>query len=131
MIGLDTNVLLRYLTGDDPVQSVKAARLIEGSLSPGNPGFVSTVVVAEIAWVLRRTFRRPELETASVIERLIATDSIIVERESCVAEALARTMEDRAPFTDGLIAALGRNAGCSHTVTFDRKALRLPGFAPV
>lgn len=131
MIGLDTNILLRYLTRDDPLQFSAAARVIEDRLSIQEQGFVSTVVLAELAWVLRRSYRWPALQIAETIERLMEAEVLVIEHIDEVAEAIAAVRDERGDFADALIGAVAGRAGCSHTLTFDRDALRLPGFAPV
>jgi predicted nucleic-acid-binding protein len=128
MIGLDTNILIRYFIQDDPAQSKKATEIIERSLSPENPGFVSIVTMAELAWVLGRTYGFSGVETAEAIERIIGADLLIIEHEREVEAAMAIAKNGLGSFADALIAALGQRAGCTHTVTFDRKAARLPGF---
>jgi predicted nucleic-acid-binding protein len=70
MIGLDTNILVRYLAQDDPTQSRIAAEVIEHRLNEGNPGFVSVVAMAETVWVLDRNYHLTNLELASAIERI-------------------------------------------------------------
>jgi predicted nucleic-acid-binding protein len=128
MIGLDTNILVRYLSQDDPVQSAKATEIIEHQLSAGNPGFVSIVVMVETAWVLDRAYHLTGREVAAVVERLLQADTMIVENEQQVFTAMVALKEGKGSFADAVIAALGSRAGCSFTLTFDRKALRLPGF---
>ena len=71
MIGLDTNVLVRYLTQDDPRQSASATRLLEDTLTVERQGFVSTVVLVELVWVLETGYRCRRVEVAGVIERLL------------------------------------------------------------
>lgn len=129
MIGLDTNILVRYLTMDDPILSPKAARFIERDLSAENPGFVSVVTMAEIAWVLDRSYSFSKREIASGIERILSADTLVIEHERDVFAAMRLLARGGADFSDALIGGLARRAGCSHTVTFDRKASRLPGFA--
>ncbi|HWE05995.1 MAG TPA: type II toxin-antitoxin system VapC family toxin [Rhizomicrobium sp.] len=129
MIGLDTNVLVRYLAQDDPVQSPKAVDLIERRLSEENPGFVSVVSMAETAWVLERAYDLADEEVAACIERILQTAVLVVESEQQVFTAMIALKDGRGAFSDALILALGDKAGCARTVTFDRKALRLPGFA--
>ena len=129
MIGLDTNVLLRYLMQDDPRQSAQATKLIEDRLTIAEPGFISTVAMAETAWVLQRSYGRSSADIAAAIERTLQSDVLAVEAEQEVFDAMVAVREGRGSFADALIAGLGRSAGCSYTVTFDRKALRLPGFA--
>ena len=131
MIGLDANVIVRYLAQDDPVQSMRAAEFLERRLSEDNPGFISTVAMAEIAWVLKRAYGFSDLDLASAIERLLQIDTLVVDSEKEVWEAAIALRDGQASFADALICFLGKEAGCSHTVTFDRKALQLPGFAPV
>jgi predicted nucleic-acid-binding protein len=128
MIGLDTNVLIRHITQDDPAQSPRASALIEGRLTEEEPGFVSIVTLAETAWVLDRVYKYPHDQIAAVIERLLQIQTLIVQNEREVFLAMAMLKQGRADFTDLLIGALGTRAGCSTIMTFDRKAARLPGF---
>lgn len=129
MIGLDTNVLVRYLTQDDPVQSPKATEIIERRLTEANSGFVSVVAMVETVWVLERAYGLGAADIAAAVERVLQTDVLTVECEQEVFTAMIALKERQGEFADALIAALGARAGCSHTVTFDRKALRLSGFA--
>jgi predicted nucleic-acid-binding protein len=131
MIGFDTNVIVRYLTQDDPVQSPKATELIERGLTEEEPGFVSVVAMAETAWVLERVYGRTAEEIAAVIERMLEVEVLVVESEQEVFTAMIAVKEGRGAFADALIGALGARAGCSHTVTFDQKALRLTAFEPL
>lgn len=130
MIGLDTNVLMRYLTQDDPVQSAKATELIERRLTERDPGFISIAAMAETVWVLERAYRLADEEIATTIERTLQADGLVVENEQEVFTAMIALKEGRGSFADALIGALGTKAGCSATVTFDQKALQLPGFRP-
>ncbi|HKV46701.1 MAG TPA: type II toxin-antitoxin system VapC family toxin [Candidatus Acidoferrales bacterium] len=128
MIGLDTNILIRYLTQDDPVQSRKATEILEWRLTHENPGFVSVVVMAEIVWVLDRAYGLTNREIVGAIERILQTDVLLVENEQEVFTAMIMLKEGRGSFADALIAQLGNRAGCLHTLTFDEKALRLSDF---
>ena len=128
MIGLDTNILVRYFAQDDPVQSHKATVVMEQHLTEQTPGFVSVVALAETTWVLERVYRLRKQEIAAVIERVLQADMLVVEHEAEVATALIALWEGCGSFADALIGGINAKAGCSHTVTFDRKALRLPGF---
>jgi predicted nucleic-acid-binding protein len=131
MIGLDSNVLLRYLVQDDPFQSRRAAQLIEGELTVDEQGFVSLVALAETVWVLERAYRLSDEEIAAVVRHILQIEAFVIESEPEVVFAFEALEEKRGSFADALIAALGAKAGCSHTVTFDRRALRLAGFAPL
>jgi predicted nucleic-acid-binding protein len=85
--------------------------------------------MAETVWVLDRNYHLTNLELASAIERILATEAFVIENEQEVFVAMIAVKEGRGSFADALIAALGENAGCSHTLTFDQRALRLRGFA--
>lgn len=129
MIGLDTNVLVRYLTQDDPAQSRQATELIERRLNERNPGFISVVAMVETAWVLERAYGLGAANIATAIERVLQAAELIVEHEQEVFTAMIALKEGRGSFADALIAVIAQRAGCEFTATFDRKALRLPGFA--
>ena len=128
MIGLDTNVVVRYLVQDDPVQSRRATEIVEHRLSSRNPGFVSAVAIAEMVWVLDRAYRFSNEDIVAAIERTLRTDALVVEDEQEVFAAITALKEGRGSFADALIGALSAAAGCSATLTFNRKALRLPDF---
>jgi len=89
------------------------------------------VVIAEIAWVLQRSYRLKARELAAAIERLLQAEVLVVESEQAVFTALMWLQQGRGGFADALIAAVAAEAGCAHTLTFDRRALRLPGFQSV
>jgi predicted nucleic-acid-binding protein len=129
VIGLASNILIRHFVQDDPIQSAKATYIIERQLTEENPGFVSTVAMAETVWVLERAYGLSDLTIASVIERTLQIDALVIENEHQVFTAMVALSEGRGSFGDALIGALGAKAGCLHTLTFDRKALRLPEFA--
>ena len=128
MIGLDTNVLVRYLTQDDVIQSPKATEIIERRLTESNPGFVSVVAMVETVWVLDRAYGFAAQGIAGAIERMLQIEVLVVEKEQEVFAAMVALKQGRGSFADTLIAELGASAGCLHTVTFDNKAARLPGF---
>jgi predicted nucleic-acid-binding protein len=128
MIGLDTNVLVRYLAQDDPVQSPRATDLIEQRLTEEEPGFISVVAMAEIAWVLERAYGLADRDIAAAIEAILQAELLVVESEQEVFTAMTALTDGRGSFADALIAALGAKAGCSRTLTFDRRAQRLSSF---
>jgi predicted nucleic-acid-binding protein len=128
VIGLDTNILVRYLAQDDPVQSRVATHLIEEQLSEDDPGFVTTVAMVETAWVLKRAYGLADPELAAVIERILQINVLVVENEQDVFTAMSELKEGHGTFADALIGTRNARAGCTRTLTFDRKALRLPGF---
>jgi len=123
MIGLDTNVLVRYIVQDDAEQAARATAIIE-NLSDESQGFVSVVVV-ELNWVLRRAYAAGDTAIAGVIRTLLDSTEIVAQDADAVRRALDRTGGSD-EFPDALIAELGHQAGCAHTVTFDRVAARVP-----
>lgn len=128
MIGLDANIIVRYLAQDDPIQSAQATEIFERQLTTQNPGFVSIVAMVETVWVLERGYGLPKDEIAAAVERMLQTDVLVVEYEQQVFTAMIALKEGRGSFSDGIIAALGAKAGCSYTLSFDQRALRMPGF---
>jgi predicted nucleic-acid-binding protein len=130
MKGLDTSILIRYLTQDDPVQSRRANEIVERKLSPQSPGFVSLVAIAEVAWVLRSRYKATGREIATALERILACDSLEVQNEQQVYEAMLAVKAGEGSFADALICALGGWAGCTSTLTFDGSS-RLAGFEVV
>ncbi len=129
MLGLDTNVLLRYLTQDDPVQSRRATEIVERRLTDENPGFVSLVSILEIVWVLGSLYKRTRGEIADHIEMILAADTLEVQNEQEVYQGVVALRNGTGAFEDALIGSIGIWRGCSATLTFDRNAAkRLNGF---
>lgn len=130
MKGLDTNILIRYLTQDDPILSPKANRIVEEQLSERNPGYVSLVVIAETAWVLHKKYAAQREEIADAIERILTIDSLLVQNEQQVYQAVIGVRAGEGTFADALICALHAAVGCSSTLTFDARS-RLQAFEGV
>jgi predicted nucleic-acid-binding protein len=126
MIGLDTNVVIRYLVLDDPIQAAAAEKLID-SLSVEETGFISLIVITEIVWVLRSSYRYKKAEIVSVLEMLLQTRELVVEQGQLVADALRRFSDGGADFIDYLIELCAQAAGCAHTFTFDQTAASAAG----
>ncbi len=127
MIGLNTNVIVRYLTQDDSVQSAKATKLID-TLSAEAPGFIAMVSVVELIWVLQACYDSSRTVIAQMLEALLRTEELIVETPELIWKALRRFQgAAQADFADCLIACCAEAAGCDHTVTFDRNAARAAG----
>jgi predicted nucleic-acid-binding protein len=124
MIGIDSNILLRYLLDDDPVWSPRATRFIEHELSAENPAYINPVVLAETVWGLRRSplFDRKKLPT--VIEGLLEFEKFVIGERDSVVRALAAYREGPAGFADYLIAELNVAAGAGETVTTDKNAAK-------
>ena len=124
MIGLDTNLLLRYLAQDDPTQSVRATEIIEQRLTEQEPGFVSLVCILEVVWVLRSLYKRSRQQIANDIEMLLAADTLDIQNEQEVYTAVVSLRNGIGTFEDALIGSLGVWRGCSATMTFDEDAAK-------
>jgi predicted nucleic-acid-binding protein len=130
LIGLDTNVLVRYFSDDEPRQARAARRLIETRLTRDVPGHVNVVTLAETAWVLQRLYSAGRDEVARVVDSLLTAPNIVVERKALVRRALqAYAGTPASGFSACLIAQLNGDAGCETTLTFDRRAAKVAGFA--
>jgi predicted nucleic-acid-binding protein len=123
LIGVDTNILVRFVVADDPVQAEEATRFLEQRCSPERPAFVNRVVVAETVWVLERAYRYRREQVVDVLTGLLATSSIVVEDAADVARAV-ELYRQGAGFTDALVGVSNARQGCASTATFDRKAKR-------
>ena len=126
MIGLDTNVLVRYFVKDDPEQTRRAVGLIH-ALTPTEPGFVGLAVLVELIWVITRRYRMKRDAISQTLAILLTSREIVVEQSDTVRAALQFHRSGNAGFADCLIAASAKAAGCSQTVTFDRIAARDAG----
>ncbi len=121
MIGLDTNVIVRYLTHDDAAQTAAAVKVID-SLSQDSPGFLSLIVIAELVWVLEFSYRFKKNEIDHVLDTLLRSKELVIERAEIVAQALRKFGASRADFADCLIERCGHAAECQYTITFDHNA---------
>lgn len=123
MIGLDTNVIVRYIMQDDPAQSRRATALME-RLTEERPGFISLVGITELVWVLESAYGLARHQVADVLSKLISIDVLKIERHAAVAAAIRGFKDGKADFADCLIERSSAQAGCERTVTFDRSAAR-------
>ena len=129
MIGLDTNVIVRYLVQDEPGQAAQATSLME-SLTETEPGFVSIVTAVELSWVLTRAYHVERDALADIVEGLLASRELVLQHAEVVREGVGGLREG-ADFADVVIAELDRAAGCAHTVTFDRRAIQRSGMVMI
>lgn len=123
LINLDTNVLLRSILMDDPVQSRPAAALIE-ELTTERPGFISLVALVEVVWALTRIYNFTREQVAGTVQALLETAEIRLEAAEAVTQALRLFLPSSVSFADCLIFSAGLAARCEATVTFDQKAAR-------
>jgi len=128
MIGIDTNVLVRFLVRDDRRQFEKAQRLIKREASRGETVLVSQLVLLEAEWVLRSRYAVGKGEILRAFSGLLDSVEFTIEDEPSVEQALFLWKDSSAEFADCLIGARHRNLGCRATATFDVRALKLPGF---
>ena len=127
MIGIDTNVLVRYLVQDDPEQAARATRFIVHGCSSDEPCLINRVVLCELVWVLEGAYRYGRGKVSEALEGILRTAQLKVEDHQEAWTAL-RQYRAGSDFADALIAVVNQREGCEHTVTFDRKAARLAGF---
>jgi predicted nucleic-acid-binding protein len=126
VIGLDTNVLIRYVMQDDPKQSPKATRLIE-SLSLEAPGFVSLVTLIEFVWLLVSCYDLTRQQIAEALDALLRAKELVVDRADQVMQAMRTFRASSADFADCLIERTASAAGCERTMTFDGSAAKGAG----
>lgn len=126
MIGLDTNVLVRFLVQDDPEQAAAASTFLS-ALTEDSPGFVSREVLVELVWVLERAYGLGRDDIARALDGLLAARELVLEAADHAALALDRYRKGGPGFADQMVVLAGQGAGCRDTVTFDRTAARLPG----
>lgn len=128
MIGLDTNVVIRYLVQDDKKQSDLATQFIEKTLTVEEPGYINHVCLCEITWVLQRCYGVTKPQLQAIIESLLTTKQFLVENVEVAWKSLRAFNESGAEFSDALIGQANVYHGCEFTVTFDKKASSLSGF---
>lgn len=128
MIGLDTNALIRLMIDDDRQQAESVRAAARAVIAGGGRLFINKVVLVEFVWVVSRIYKRSRMETGSYLGAILNNDDMIVEDADLAIQALELYNAGVADFPDALIAAGNRRAGCSTTLTFDRRAARLPEF---
>lgn len=128
MIGLDTNILVRYLTQDDPDQSKKAVREIEKGLSSGHMFYIADIVICELVWVLETAYGYDRRDIAPVLESILRTKQFVFANKDLLWHSLADYKTKKGDFADNLIGRTGHKAGCSETLTFDSGLKNSPIF---
>ena len=128
MIGLDTNVLVRYLVEDDDPQKRAADRFVEEALNRGESLFVNQIVLCEVVWVLSRAYGFTRREVAEALEMILCARQFEIEAKDMVVRGLREYRKGKANFADCAVGLKNQAAGCTATVTFDRKAASLGSF---
>jgi predicted nucleic-acid-binding protein len=131
MLGIDTNVLVRFLVRDDEAQFERARRLIKREVSAGRRVFVNHVVIMETEWVLRSRYAIPKTQVIEALSGLLDAADVQMEDEPTIEQALFAWKDAAADFADCLIGAKNRRLGCQATASFDSKASRLLDFIAV
>lgn len=125
MIGLDTNVLVRYLVQDDLEQSERANQLIEKHISEGETISINQITLCEIFWVLEKCYKLKKDELISILKSLLQTRQIKIEGEHAAWQALQDyEKKTKVGFPDCLIGRQNIHLGCRHTFTFDNDAIK-------
>ena len=131
MIGIDTNILLRWLlddsitTDDSPLQTDKVTSAI---VEAKKTCFANTIVIAETIWVVAKQLKQSREVQAEVVDRLLNSFNVKVANHEAVEFALETFRSSKADFADCLIGAINSEAGCETTLTFDKKASKTPFF---
>lgn len=128
MIGIDTNVLVRYVTHDDEAQWQKASKYLQAHCSAHCPGWICGIVLCETVWVLSSGYGYEKSQICALLDRILYISELKVENRDCVKEALESYQTGQADFSDYLISAINKMNGCKTTVTFDKKAGKHSGF---
>ena len=126
LIGIDTNVIARYVVQDDRQQADIATAFLE-SLDESQQGYISVIVLVELVWLLKRGYKQPKATIIDVIYKLVHTDYIQIENKKQVLQALTLFQNTSADFADALIATQNAEAGCDYSVTFDKGAAKHSG----
>ena len=124
MIALDTNLLVRLLTNDDPRRAAKVEAWLKGNATPKNPAYVDHVVLCELGWVLERSYGYSRTEVHGALAALLAQDQLKLESPGMVRQALLLYAGGPADFSDYLLAARTQAAGYSAVLTLDKNAAR-------
>lgn len=122
MIGIDTNVLVRYIAQDDRAQSARATAFIERECSAATPGFVGLVVLAEVVWVSESLYAAGRQEVSDIVRRILSIKQLVVQEAETAWRALRLFESGKADFADCLVACSALAAGCESVVTFDKQA---------
>lgn len=126
VIGIDTNILVRFLVDDDPAQNALARSYLSAKTAE-DPAYISAIVIAETVWILHNTMKYQMSTVAELLQSLLAADGLIIEYTEEL-DALLSTGQPLADLADHLIAWAAKRAGARTTLTFDKRAAsRVPG----
>ncbi len=123
MIGLDTNVLIRYLAQDDPAQSKAAAVFIEKNCTKDQPGIINHIVLCETVWVLKKAYKYNKKIIIDVLKSILTVSEFEIPNRDIVDKAFEKYKEGKADFSDYLIGEINCYLKADYTVTFDKKTI--------
>ncbi len=124
MIGIDTNILVRYIAQDDAAQSARAIRFIENECSMSSPGFIGLIVLIEVVWVSESCYGATRAEIAEILRKLLSIKQLVVQDAEVCWQALRLFESGKADFADCLIERSANAAGCERVTTFDKQAAK-------
>lgn len=127
MFALDTNILVRYIMQDDKEQALQATKAIEG-LTTDKQGFISSIVLCEVNWVLKSAYHIPKEQCIAALNKIISVAVFDIEHIECCLQALKAWQKGSADFSDYLIQSIAEAKGYAVTLSFDKKALKSKGF---
>lgn len=128
MIGLDTNVLVRYLMQDDAAQAKLASAAIESAAGRGERLRLAAITLCELVWVLESAYDQTRADVTRALEQIVRTANFDLEHADHVRKAIERYRSTPADFANALSGLVNEAAGCEHTLTFDRSLKRIPHF---
>jgi predicted nucleic-acid-binding protein len=128
MIGIDTNILVRYFTQDNLEQAKIVEQIIDTHATAPNSLFINNVVMCELIWVLDRGYKYSKEEISKVIKQMLSTEEFAFENQKLLWLALNQYNQNRLDFSDALIGELNKEFGCLETLTFDQAAIKANNF---
>jgi len=131
VIGLDTNVLVRYLTQDDAAQARRVDALINAAADDETRLYVDDIVLCELVWVLRAAYRLSKPTIIDALDKLISTSAFSFDDRELLRATLSDFNAGSGDFADYLIGRRNLRAGCEQTMTLDRQLKAHPAFSVV
>lgn len=128
MIGIDTNILVRYLTQDDIEQAKIAEQVFDGYAASNHLLFINNIVICELIWVLEKGYKYSKLDIGSAIKQILSTKEFAFESQKLLWLALNQYIQNKLDFSDALIGEVNKEFGCSKTLTFDQAAMKADNF---
>ena len=128
MIGIDTNILVRYFTQDNLEQAQIVEQVISSYATSPNSLFINNIVMCELIWVLERGYKYSKEAIGAVIKQMLSTEEFAFENQELLWLALSQYTQNKLDFSDALIGEINKEFGCSKTLTFDQAAMKANNF---